>query len=134
LFVVLALIAATNAPVRYFYCRMAERTHAMPCCGSESPTHSAIASAAHADVTDRAPGIGQPAPACCEEGRSGTLTASFLVPWLFELGVRWATAPRVLPSHWAEPAGALLEPSSWPIRAGPASAVQYLILLQVLLN
>lgn len=118
---------AVAAPVRYFYCRMAQRTHVSACCAGESH-------ARHAEAPGAQPSIEEPAAPCCEPRQSSSLNVSSASAPRFEPGAFVQGLALLLPRVTALPEQLSALRPHWPIRAGPSSARELRALLQVFLN
>ena len=123
----LVWLIAVAAPVRYFYCKMAQRTHASACCAGE-------AHASNRDVESAQARIEEPEAPCCEARQSRSLNVSSASVQRFEPGPVVQGLALVLPRLIALPEQLSAPWSHWPIRAGPSSARELRALLQVFLN
>jgi hypothetical protein len=123
----LVWLIAVAAPVRYFYCKMAQRTHTSACCADESQ-------APHAEAESAEPSIEEPGAPCCEPRESRSLNVSSASVQRFEPGPFVQGLALVLPRLVALPEQPSAPSPHWPIRAGPSSARELRALLQVFLN
>lgn len=123
----LVWLVAVAAPVRYFFCKMSERTHTSACCADES--HAATENAPAAPTS-----IEEPTGACCEPRHSSSLNASFVSTQRFEPAAFVQGLSLLLPLIWTVPEQRHALRTQWPIRAGPSSAHERRALLQVFLN
>ncbi len=120
-------LCAVAAPVRYFFCKMSERTHTSACCADESHEATPPARGAATSVEEQE-------GSCCEPRQSSSLNASSVSAQRFEPGPLLHALLLLLPSAWQAPDERRASRPHWPIRAGPSSARERRALLQVFLN
>jgi hypothetical protein len=123
----LVWLIAVAAPVRYFYCKMAQRTHVHACCAGGAHASAGDGQGAQASVEE-------PEAPCCEPRQSSSLNVSSASAPRFEPGPFVQGLALLLPRITALPEQLSALRPHWPIRAGPRSARELRALLQVFLN